>query len=98
MYFPKTYNVTSLYCPIVKWVYCRSHLTTSFVRHVGIITCRKLKDTILQYTPMPQRPNLIQIHPAILELIYKDRWTDRRGQPYVCVNFIKIVQTMHNNL
>jgi hypothetical protein len=33
--------------PCCTWRYCRSHFTSSFVRHVSIIDCTKLKNTIL---------------------------------------------------
>jgi hypothetical protein len=38
--------------PYCEWHYCWSHLTSSFVRHVGIIECRKLRIAILGWTPM----------------------------------------------
>jgi hypothetical protein len=54
---------------------CRSHLTCSFVRHVGITDCRKLKKCNFRVDPsgITSIPYFIQIRPAVLELNYVDR-------------------------
>jgi hypothetical protein len=86
------YSHTLLYGPIVKWRYCRPHLTSSFVRHVGIIDCGKLKSKIRWHSAAP---NIIQIRPGFIEFNLADRQTDAASP--ICVDFMHIVHRKESN-
>jgi hypothetical protein len=69
--------------PYIKWRKCRSHLTSSFVRHVGITDCRNLKSAGTNLGAACSGttfiPVFIRIHPMVLELNHVDRRTDRQS-------------------
>jgi hypothetical protein len=82
--------------PYCKWCYCRSHLTSSLVRHVGA-DCRKLKkyEFRADSNGITSIPNLILICPADLEMNGADGRTDRQTWSALCFHFMNIVQRTH---
>jgi hypothetical protein len=66
--------------PYIKRRECRSHFTSSYVRHVGITKPRK---SLIRVTSncTTSVPDFIKIRPAVLVLNHADGQTD--GQPYM---------------
>jgi hypothetical protein len=97
--FPKFVFSENLQLYIVLWPcckhrYCRIQFTSSFIRHVDITNCRKMKTTILGKSSMAKSP--WQISSKSVQRF--SSWIMRTGMNSpTWVHFMHIVQRTHNN-